>query len=153
MIPLTIQQLKNYLEQKGAAVQHQRETDQLVMMMKFGTKEAPLFFRIYEGNELLQMLAFIPVNPKPETVADTARLLHLLNKEIDVPGFGMDESANVVFYRCMLPIKDQKIDTKLFDAYFNSIESACKSFAGVIAAVALGNATFHEVVEKAKERP
>lgn len=151
MIPLNLTQIKSYLEKQGAIVQLQKETDQLAMMMKIGKQESPLFFRIYEGGELLQILAFLPLKPKAEAFNDAARLLHFLNTQIDIPGFGLDESTPVIFYRCMVPVRDNKIDEKIFDAYFNTVQNAVQAFAGVIAAVGLGAATFEEVLSKSQE--
>lgn len=151
MIPLTNDQIKKYLTSKGIQSEIQKETDQVSVILKLGNKEYPLFFRVYEGGELLQLLTFLPCNTKEETVAGTARLLHLLNKEIDTPGFGMDEAAEVVFYRCMIPTKEAQVEEKLLDAYLNATEIVCQSLAPVIAAVAYGALTFEEVLKKSKE--
>lgn len=151
MLALNYDKLKKHLSDKGIQSELQTETNQLCVTLKIAEREFPLFFRIYDGEELLQLLAFLPCNTKPETVGDTARLLHLLNKEIDTPGFGMDENAQVVFYRCMIPAKNKEVDTKFFDAYLNATQVICQSFAPVVAAVAFGAVTFDEVVKKSKE--
>lgn len=150
---LSVEQDKilTYLKDKNINAQLQKETNQICIVFKLGEKEYPLFIRIFEGGELLQLLAFLPCNIKEKTAGDTARLLHLLNKEIDMPGFGMDEAASVVFYRQMIPAKDKKVDKTLFDAYLHAAQVVCQSFAPVIAAVAYGAATFQEVVQKSKE--
>jgi hypothetical protein len=152
MISMDLTQIKEHLKSQNIEAEHQAETDQLVVIFKIAEREFPLFVRIYQGGELLQLLSFIPCNTKPETLNDTARLLHLLNKEIDIPGFGMDENSFVVFYRCMVPAQDQQIPTAVFDAYFNAIQVVCKTFAAVIAAVSLGGVTFEEVLQKTKEQ-
>jgi len=151
MIPLNLDNVKQHLHSKGIESEIQKETDQLCIVLKIGDRDFPLFIRIYEGNELLQLLAFLPCNTKESALGDTARLLHLLNKEIDTPGFGMDETSSVVFFRTMLPVKDKKIDPQLFDAYLNATQVVCQSFAPVIAAVAYGGITFDEVLKKSKE--
>lgn len=151
MIKLELKKLLEYLHQKDLNAQIQKETNQIYILFKIGEQEYPLFLRIFEGGELLQLLAFIPCNIKHDAVNDTARLLHLLNKELDVPGFGMDETAMVVFYRCMIPAKNEEVDSKLLDAYMNSIQIVCKTFSPVITAVAFGTATYSEVVKKAKD--
>lgn len=151
MIPLTNDQINKHLISKGIHSEIQPETNQVSVTLKIAEREFPLFIRIYEGEDLLQLLAFLPCNTKDETLADTARLLHLLNKEIDTPGFGMDENAQVVFYRCMIPAKNKEIDPNLLDAYFNATQVVCQSFAPVVAAVAFGAVTFAEVLKKSKE--
>jgi hypothetical protein len=151
MIPLDLKKISEYLDTKGIKAELQKETNQLCILFKIAEREYPLFIRIYEGGELLQLLAFLPCNTKPATHGDTARLLHLLNKEIDTPGFGMDENSEVVFYRCMIPVKDKKLDQNQLNAYVNATQIVCQSFAAVIAGVAFGAVTFDEVLKKSKE--
>jgi hypothetical protein len=139
------------LKSKQLAAEYQKETDQLYILFKVHEQEFPLFIRIFEGGELLQLLAFLPCNTTKESLNDTARLLHLLNKELDTPGFGMDESSSVVFYRLMMPIQNRTVDTRLLEAYIGVIQMVCKTFASVITAVALNAVTFEEVLTKARE--
>lgn len=152
MIHLKLEKILDYLQKKGFPAQLQKETNQLVMVFKIADREFPFFLRIFEGGELLQLLAFLPCNTTSNTIADTGRLLHLLNKELDIPGFGLDESTSVVFYRCMIPVQNQQIDEALLEAFLSSIQLVCKSFAPVIAAVAYGSATFEEVLKKTREQ-
>lgn len=152
MIPLTLDKLQKYIKSKDIQVELQKETNQLCILLKISEREFPLFIRLFEGNELIQLIAFLPCNTKPATVSDTSRLLHLLNKEIDVPGFGLDENNAVVFYRCMIPVKDNQVDEVIFDAFLNAVQVACKAFAAVIAAVAYGAVTFEEVLKKSQEQ-
>jgi len=151
MLNLDLDSIQNHLKKKGIEAHIQKETQQLCVILKIAEQEFPLFVRIFDGNELLQLLAFLPCNIQKSTLNDTARLLHLLNKEIDIPGFGMDESAFLAFYRCMMPAKNNKIDTAFFDAFFNAVDVVCKTFAPVITAVAHGAITFQDVLQKAKE--
>lgn len=152
MIPLDLNKIATHLRSQGIETELQKETNQLCILLKIAEREFPLFIRIYDGAELLQLLAFLPCNTKSATLADTARLLHLLNKEIDVPGFGMDEGPKVVFYRCMIPVKDKQIDEKILDSYMSATQVVCQSFAPVVAAVAYGAVTFDEVMKKSKEQ-
>jgi hypothetical protein len=148
MIPLTIEDLHAYLAGQELPVEIQKETNQVFMVFKIAGREFPLFMRIYEGNELLQLIAFIPCTIKPEAVAHLGRLLHMLNKELDIPGFCMDENAGVVFYRAMLPALDKQVAWDHLQRYIRSIESICQNFAPVIATVAFGATTFEEVLKK-----
>lgn len=152
MISLNLNDILAYLNKHGMQAQIQTETEQIVMVFKIGDHEFPLFIRIFEGGELLQLLAFIPCKLKKSAIAETGRLLHLLNKELDVPGFGIDEDSSTVFYRCMLPIHNQQLDETLLNAYINSIQLVCKSFASVIASVAFGSITFEEMLEKTRKK-
>jgi hypothetical protein len=151
MINLDLTHLLENLRKKKYQAELQKKTNQIYIVFNFGDREFPLFIRIFEEGELLQLLAFIPCNMKEDTLSDTARLLHLLNKELDIPGFGMEETAFVIFYRCMLPAKKKQIDEELFDAYLNSIQIVCKSFAPIIAAIAYGASTFEDILKKTQQ--
>jgi hypothetical protein len=152
MIPLTLDKIREYLHTQGMEAAFQKESNQLCILFKTADREYPLFIRIYEGDELLQLLAFLPCSTKPETVADTARLLHLLNKEIDIPGFGMDEDSGTAFFRCMIPTKEKKVDEALLNSYLNVIQVICQSYAPVVASIAYGAITFDEMLKKVKEQ-
>jgi hypothetical protein len=152
MIPLEFNKITEHLKSHNIEADYQKETDQLSVIFKIAEREYPLFIKIYPSGDLLQLLAFIPCNTKESTLNDTARLLHLLNKEIDIPGFGMDETSSVIFYRCMVPAQDKQIQNSIFDAYLNAIQIVCKTFASVIAAVAYGTATYADVLKKSKEQ-
>lgn len=151
MIPLELNKIAAHLRSEGIEAEIQKETNQLCILYKIADREYPLFIRIYEGGELLQLLAFLPCNTTPSTRADTARLLHLVNKEIDIPGFGMDEDSEVVFYRCMIPAKGKLLNEKILDAFMSASQVVCQSFAAVVAGVAYGAVTFDEVIKKSKE--
>lgn len=152
MIALDLNKIRSHLKSQGIEAELQTETNQLCIILKTGPAEYPLFIRIYEGGELLQLLAFLPCTTKPETLPEIARLLHLLNKEIDTPGFGMDEDSQMVFFRCMIPVKDKQVDENLLNSYMNATQVVCQSFAPVVAGVAFGAVTFDEVVKKSKEQ-
>lgn len=151
MLPLDLEHIQKHLSSQSIHSKVEPETNQICMMLKIAEREFPLFIRVYEGGEILQLLSFLPCNIKPSALADSARLLHLLNKEIDLPGFGMDEDNKVVFYRSMIPAKDKKINKDIFNALLNATQVVCTSFAPVIAAVAFGTVSFEDVVLQAKQ--
>lgn len=151
MIPINYSDIQKFLKEKGITSELQPETKQLVIKLKIAETEFPLFIRIYEGDEIVQLLAFLPIQIKPAAMAGTARLLHFLNKELDVPGFGMDEDAAVAFYRAMVPVKDRQLETAFLMGFLNAVQLACQTFIPVIAAVANGQTTYADVIKKAKE--
>ncbi|HEY4832398.1 MAG TPA: YbjN domain-containing protein [Waddliaceae bacterium] len=151
MIQLNLNVLIKYLRDKHYDAQLQSETQQIYIILKIAGREFPLFIRIFEQSDLLQLLVFMPINIKQGAYADLARLLHQLNKELDIPGFGMDESAGVVFYRCMLPVLDKKIEESLLDSFLKSISVICESICPPIFTVASGSASYAEIIAKAKE--
>jgi len=150
-IPLSIPTLFDYLKNKEVDVQIQSETNQIYFVFKVETFEFPLFLRVYEESNLLQLIVFLPTPLTSGKESDLALLLHMLNKELDIPGFGMDEAAQVVYYRWMLPAVNKKIHGPLLERFLESIQMVCQAFSPVIFAVAQGMATYQDVLKKAQE--
>lgn len=151
MIPLNLSAIQKHLKEKQFDPSEQPETNQIYLIFDLHAQKFPLFIRVIEDSGLLQMLAFMPFNINPNAANDTARFLHLLNKELDVPGFGMDESAHLIFYRVMIPASKGEIDPDIIDAFVVSMKSVCETFFPAIAAVGQGAATYEEVFKKMKE--
>lgn len=145
---LSIPKLQDFLKSAGHAPIFQEETNQLILIHKIDKTDFPIFFRIFEGGELLQLISFVPCNLKRSSAADLARLLHLINKEIDFPGFGMDEKAGIIYLRLMLVAPDQQIEEKSIALTLRSIKNSCETFGPVISAVAAGAASYDEVLKK-----
>lgn len=161
MINMTPEAILTFMHKNKYEADIQADTQQVYTIFKIGEKEYPLFLRVFDEGHLLQLLVFIPshlepseslTNDKQKTVlADLARLLHLLNKELDVPGFGMDETAGVIFYRLMLPTPNKKIESELLLAFLKTTEHVCQMFSTPIEAVSAGQMTLDEILAKAKE--
>lgn len=126
----------------------QTHTDQIYIIYKIDNQEFPLFFRIYEEGDLLQMLIFFPLQLKRERFEAMARMLHLLNKEIDLPGFGMDESVGLVYHRHMVTAFNKKVDTHLLTTYLEAVPKICKQFFPTIAGTAMSDLSFDEILRK-----
>ncbi len=139
--------LKHFKKTKENAVL-QTETDQILITVKFDKVEFPLFVRITETQDLLQLLAFFPCNIKAGCESDMARTLHLLNKELDIPGFGMDDFNGLVFYRCMIPCPDLHYHEAVIDKYLDAVKMICQSFLPLIFAMSQGNMKFSEISNK-----
>ena len=175
MINITLDSLLQFMRKHQYESDIQGDTQQVYTILKINHKEYPLFLRVFDEGHLLQLLAFIPchlqtneqlmfgkkeiesqsneLQPEQQKniIADLARLLHLLNKELDVPGFGMDEMAGVVFYRLMLPTPKKKIESDLLLAFLKTIEHVCQMFANPIEAVTSGQMTLDQILAKAQE--
>lgn len=150
MIPCNMDSLIKYLEAQKLKPTMQPETGQAYVIFKINTQEFPLFFRIYEGEELLQMLIFFPLQVKKERFDPMARMLHLLNKEIDLPGFGIDETVGLVYHRIMIPIFNKKIDTHLFSTYIAAVPKICEKFYPSIIGTASSEMSFDEILKKSQ---
>lgn len=170
MTTMTPDSILSFMRKNKYEAEIQPDTQQVYTIFKINKKEYPLFLRVFDDGHLLQLLVFIPCHLEPnenfapgkkdslssghqvkESTADLARLLHLLNKELDVPGFGMDEMAGVVFYRLMLPTPKKKIDEELLVAYLKTAEHVCQMFSTPIEAVSSGQMTLDQILAKAHE--
>lgn len=151
MLTLTLDNIKQFLLSKKHDVQYQKETNQLYLLFKIEGHDFPLFIRVYEEGDLLQLIMFIPTSIREGSAGDLARLLHTLNKEIDIPGFGMDESSKVVFYRLMIPALNKQVEEGVVELLFNSLPLVAESFAPVIMTAAAGVATYEEIMKKMEE--
>lgn len=170
MINNTLDSLFQFLKKNHYESNIQEDTQQVYTIRRMNKKEYPLFLRVFDDGLLLQLLIFIPCSlgiseqaiPSTETplessperkaiVGDLARLLHLFNKELDIPGFGMDEIAGVVFYRLMLPTPKKKIEEELLLAFLKTIDHVCQMFTPPIEAVCSGHMTLDQILAKAQE--
>lgn len=169
MIHITTESLLQFLHKHHYKAEIQKETDQVYVILKLHQREYPLFLRLFEGGQLLQLLVFIPshlqdlegkesaealaerMKEKAPIIADLARLLHIMNKELDLPGLGMDETNGAVFYRLMLPTPKRKIESDLLLAMVKTIEHVCSLFSPPIEGVTSGQMTLNQILDKASE--
>ena len=151
MIPVTQERLLEELKKLGLESEVQKETNQIFHVFKLEKREFPLFIRILHEGELLQFLTFIPVQVKKTHFADVGRLLHMLNKELDMPGFCLDESSSTVFYRILFPTHKKEIAKEILEAVLNTTQVVCKTFSPAVEAVASGAMNLEDMLKKAEE--
>lgn len=152
MIPCSSESLIKFLKAHKHEASLQSETDQVYVIFNVDGQDFPLFFRIYEGEDLLQLLTFFPLQVQSNRFDPIARMLHLLNKEIDLPGFGIDEGVGLVFHRIMIPIFNKKIDTHLLESYLDAIPKLCQQFYAPIAGTAMMDISFEEILKKSQSK-
>ena len=138
------------LNDSGHEAKLEEETSQISLSIKIDNLNHPTFFRVIEEGPMLQVICFLPVQYTKTTAGDTARLLHLFNKEIDQPGFGMDESSGTAFYRRVMPLLPDQLEAGEFDEIFKLLEVICGNFAKAIHAVGSGAITYDAIIEKAQ---
>lgn len=151
MIPNTINSLMKFLKQKEYEPVYQKETDQIYILFKVGNHDFPLFFRVFDGGNILQLLLFFPMQVPQERLNAVARLLHYLNKEIDIPGLGMDENVGLVFHRIMIPTATQKIDQDLLDSLVKTAPKIAEQFFGTILGTTNSKDSFEVILKQLKE--
>lgn len=138
-IPLELDALKDKLSELGYAAKQQSDTAQLVLPIQADDLECPLFFKAMASGGLLQMVTFFPETYEPGVVADLARLLHVINRQLDLPGLGMDEASQTFFYRLMLPAVEDKIEVGSLEAFVKAMKHVCEMFGPTLMAVATGS--------------
>lgn len=145
---VTIDSLFDFLSKEGYQPQRQPETHQIYTVLIVNGHSFPLFFKLLEEGNLIQMIAFILPNILPGTLNDLSRFLHLLNKELDLPGFGIDEQAKVSFYRLMLPALDQEVNEELLKIYIKAIEMVLNQSARSIISLSAGEESYGSILKK-----
>jgi hypothetical protein len=139
------------LEKFGLKASEQPETKQLLTKFSINGFEYPMFIRQLTGGNLLQVLTFIPCTIENEALFDLSRLLHMINKELDMPGFCCDEESKTVFYRVVVPCVNGQVDEPLFHAFLNVTKHVCEMFGTIVQAIAVKAMSLDEMMSKAKE--
>lgn len=131
--------LLKYLNQHDLQPALQQETHQIYITLKVNEEEIIVFFGINPTTNLLQIVGYLPYLLHEKALGEVARMLHLLNKQLDMPGFGMDEKEKLLFYRCVIPATDGMMNKELLGMYLGTLRLACDTFMHVIEAVAVGS--------------
>ena len=152
-IPLNMNSIITYLKDQGFAPELQEEHNQihLVLKGKHSNVDFPVFIRALNDGFLLNMLVYFPFEPKQAAAPDVARLLHLLNRELDVPGFCLDEASSLIFFRCVIPSHEGRVKAGHISAFLETLRKVSETFFDGIAEVATAKMTFDEVLIKAQE--
>jgi hypothetical protein len=142
--------LISYLRANSLQPELQKETGQVFIIYKIQEYEVPVFFLMRPESGLVQMVAYLPYRLPDKTLGEVARMLHVLNKELDMPGFGMDESERLIFYRSVVPCPSGKINEHLFNLYLGTTRIACDTFMHAIGVVVSGTVTVDQAMKNKK---
>ncbi len=142
---LNANSLIKFLNEKGFSPTFQPETNQTYITLKMCDLDVPIFIKITEDSPLLQIMAYLPFEVQHAAFGETARILHLLNMQLDMPGFGMDEKERLMFYRCVIPCLDNKVSTELFVTYLGTLRFAFETFMHIIGAISSGTTTIEDL--------
>lgn len=148
MITANTEALMRFLLTLELEPKFQQQTSQVYLLYKVGPQEFPLLFRFFSEDTLLQLTLVFPVVLEPTRAAPMARLLHVLNKEVDQPGFCMDEASKLLFYRLIIPLFDRMIDPKLLELYLKPMPRICSQFFPVLTGMNNSSKPFEEVISK-----
>lgn len=149
------------------------QKDLVANTFQIGRKSFTLYLKAMDQGDVLQLLVFLPSHLQPNkhfsatteetasltnsisnlnpSAADLSRLLLLLNKELDLPGFGLDELGGTVYFRLMLPTPKKRIDDELLMTYLKKIQHLCAIFSTPIEAISAGLMSLEQFLEKTKE--
>jgi hypothetical protein len=98
----------------------------------------------------LHFFVMLPFDVKGDALGDTARLLLLLNKSLDLPGFDMSEVNQVVFYRYTWASPALEVDKLFLLSIVGMIMLIIDSLSYTIEKVASGEASLMQIVEQAQ---
>jgi hypothetical protein len=145
---LTLGSLFDFLKKTEPTAELQKETSQVFVLRKTDNIELALFFKIIANGELMQIVSYLPVKVSNDRFQDVARLLSAINNDLDVPGFSLNESSNLIFYRVVVPFYQKKLNQDLIKQYLNVSVNAAQAFINVINAVSSGQMTYDELLQK-----
>jgi hypothetical protein len=151
-ISLTAQGLLDFLKEQKLSSQFDENNNQIASAIAIGGKDYPLFLKFDTETGVLQLLLFLPFVFDQNAVNDVARVLHLFNKEIDMPGFGMDEANKAIFYRYVVSAKNGEIDSQLLERFLKALPNVGYAFFPMIASIANRNITFEVLLKKMKRK-
>lgn len=145
------QAIVSALEKSGVKATIQDKSKQVVATLALQGYDYPMFVRELSGGNLLQMLTFVPCTVQKESALDLCRLLHMINKELDMPGFCWDEDSGTVFYRVIIPCLQPNAEETLIQVYLETTRRVCSMFGTIVQAVAVRAMTLEEMLRKAQE--
>ena len=96
----------------------------------------------------IQFDMVFPFEMSVQTSREVACVLLFINRLIDLPGFGMSETDNQIYYRYVLLAQEKAIDKPLLLGIVGTIMLAMDLFGELIEHAASGKMTFNQLLEK-----
>ncbi len=151
MTKLTNEDLLKHLEEKQLKPQLQEETGQIVMAFRLNEKDFPIFLRIAEDEDFLQVLSFLPTKIKEGQHSAVARFLHHINNQVNLPGFSMDDQQDLVFYRIILPCPNKEVNEAMLEKFLGAIFNVSNTFFPIVSSLAEGISSYKDTMKKLRE--
>ena|ERR1700722_9562524 len=148
MIKLDIDTLLQLFHEKKLEPHFDPATSQVQIVLTVSKREIPVFFNIISGGLVLQSIAYLPIEIGEKHIPDISRLLHILNKQLDLPGFGMDEKARLLFFRVNYPCIGKTFHPNIIDVMLGASELACDSFLSGIELIANGSVSLDKTLKE-----
>lgn len=99
----------------------------------------------------IQFSIQLPFTVQDLSATQISSLILFINHSMDWPGFDFDELNNKVFFRYIWLIKDSALDATLLLNIVTAISLNLDLFSETLEQVALGKATFNEILHKITE--
>lgn len=120
------------------------------------TLQEQFFQTILESQKLQAEAAYIsiqfdidfPFEMSVQTSREVACVLLFINRLIDLPGFGMSETDNQIYFRYVLLAQEKAVDKPLLLGIVGTIMLAMDLFGELIESAASGKMTFNQLLEK-----
>lgn len=151
MVKLTNEDLLRHLEEKQLKPQLQNETGQIVMAFRLNNKDFPIFLRIAEDEDFLQVLSFLPTKIKEGQHSAIGRFLHHVNNQVNLPGFSMDDQQDLVFYRIILPCPGREVNEQMLEKYLGAIFNVSNTFYPIVSQLAEATASYKDAMKKLRD--
>lgn len=129
----------------GDHKQRERSLEVTTQKQVLGSRKEDIPFR------RVQFETALPFNFSVSASQDVAAFLHFLNRQLELPGFEMDEGNRLILYRYVLLSSEDQLHTDLLKGIIGSITLLLDLFGEAIEKTAVGETTFNEILEKILE--
>jgi hypothetical protein len=99
----------------------------------------------------LQFACCLPFKVQESALWEMARMILLLNKGLELPGFELSEVDGIVYYRYVLPVVDNHVEETLLICLFGTIDFLVKGFTDKLEQIATGAKTAQQLVEESQK--
>ena len=140
--PLSNNDLLQFLNKMELEPELEPQSNQVFISKPFEGVDFALFFS--PRDNALHLISYFPYKFEKEIAGDLGRLLHILNKQIDMPGFCMEEKEGLVFYRTVLPCIDGNVSVDLLGLHMGAHKNVIEMCHRVIFGVASGQVKLEE---------
>jgi len=103
-----------------------------------------------DGDHLLQFVSSLPFPLIGKVAGDTARMILLVNKVIELPGFGMSEIDESLYYQHVHLCRKGYFEDATVGQLLSTILHYVDEYAPVVEEIAVGEKSFGVVVEEMK---
>ena len=96
----------------------------------------------------IQFETALPFTFSDKSSPEVSSFLHFLNRQLELPGFEMDEGNRLILYRYVLLSSEDRLQPDLLKGIIGSISLMLDLFGEAIEKVAVEETTFNEILEK-----